>query len=109
MRWRARSSSAGAAVQWLRDGLGLIASAAETGALARPADPGQHVYLVPAFVGPRRAALGQRGARASLTGMTRGTTRREIARAALESVAYQTRDLLDAMRADLATRPCGGR
>jgi glycerol kinase len=91
---------AGAAVQWLRDGLGLIGSAAETGALAAAADPAQAVYMVPAFVG-LGAPHWDSEARALLTGMTRGTTRRELARAALESVAYQTRDLLEAMRADL--------
>ena len=91
---------AGAAVQWLRDGLGLIELAAETGALAADADPAQDVYLVPAFVG-LGAPHWDSDARALLTGMTRGTTRRELARAALECVAYQTRDLLEAMRADL--------
>jgi glycerol kinase len=91
---------AGAAVQWLRDGLGLIESAAETGALAAGADPAQDVYMVPAFVG-LGAPHWDSEARALLTGMTRGTTRRELARAALECVAYQTRDLLEAMRADL--------
>ncbi len=91
---------AGAAVQWLRDGLGLIGSAAESGALAAEADPAQLVYMVPAFVG-LGAPHWDSEARALLTGMTRGTTRRELARAALECVAYQTRDLLEAMRADL--------
>ncbi len=91
---------AGAAVQWLRDGLGLITSADETGALAAESDPMQQVYLVPAFVG-LGAPHWDSGARALLTGMTRGTTRRELARAALECVAYQTRDLIDAMQADL--------
>jgi glycerol kinase len=91
---------AGAAVQWLRDGLGLIASADETGALAAAADPLQQVYMVPAFVG-LGAPHWDSEARALLTGMTRGTTRRELARAVLECVAYQTRDLLDAMQADL--------
>jgi glycerol kinase len=94
---------AGAAVQWLRDGLGLIASAAETGELAAAADPSQHVYMVPAFVG-LGAPHWDSNAQAVLTGMTRGTTRRELARAVLESVAYQTRDLLDAMRADVGDR-----
>ncbi|WP_428491882.1 glycerol kinase GlpK [Rhodopila sp.] len=97
---------AGAAVQWLRDGLGLIASAAETGTLAAEADPAQAVYMVPAFVGlgaPHWAT----DARALLTGMTRGTTRRELARAVLECVAYQTRDLLEAMRADLGSQWTG--
>ena len=93
--------AAGAAVQWLRDGIGLIASAAETGRLAAEADPAQAVYMVPAFVG-LGAPHWDSEARALLAGITRGTTRREIARAALESVAYQTRDLLAAMRADLA-------
>jgi glycerol kinase len=91
---------AGAAVQWLRDGLGLIASAAETGALAAEADPAQDVYMVPAFVG-LGAPHWDSEARALLTGMTRGTTRKELARAVLESVGYQTKDLLDAMQADL--------
>ncbi|HVZ09103.1 glycerol kinase GlpK [Rhodopila sp.] len=90
---------AGAAVQWLRDGLGLIAAADESGTLAAAADPAQAVYLVPAFVG-LGAPHWDPEARALLTGMTRGTTRKEIVRAALEAVAYQTRDLLDAMRAD---------
>ena len=91
--------SAGATVQWLRDGLGLIQSSAEAGPLAAEADPGQPVYLVPAFVG-LGAPIWDAEARATIVGVTRGTTRREIARAALESVALQTRDLLDAMRAD---------
>ena len=91
---------AGAAVQWLRDGLGLIASASETDGLAAAADPAQPVYLVPAFVG-LGAPYWDSEARAVLTGMTRGTTRRELARAVLECVAYQTGDLLEAMRADL--------
>ena len=91
---------AGAAVQWLRDGLGLIADAAETGTLAAASDPAQDVYMVPAFVG-LGAPHWDSEARALLTGMTRGTTRKELARAVLESVGYQTRDLLDAMQADL--------
>lgn len=90
---------AGAAVQWLRDGLGVIASAAETGALAATADPHQQVYLVPAFTG-LGAPYWDADARGALFGLTRGTTKRELARAALESVGYQTRDLIDAMRGD---------
>jgi glycerol kinase len=93
---------AGAAVQWLRDGLGLIGTAAETGALAASADPAQEVYMVPAFVG-LGAPHWDSEAQGLLTGITRGTTRREIARAVLECVGYQTRDLLEAMRADLGT------
>lgn len=91
---------AGAAVQWLRDGLGLIAEAAETGALAAAADPAQQVYLVPAFVG-LGAPHWDPDARGILTGITRGTGRAELARAALACVAHQTEDLMDAMRSDL--------
>jgi glycerol kinase len=91
---------AGATVQWLRDGLGLIGTAAETGRLAEESDPAQPVYLVPAFVG-LGAPHWNSAAHATITGITRGTTRKEIARAALESVAYQTRDLVEAMAADV--------
>jgi glycerol kinase len=91
--------SAGATVQWLRDGLGIVASAAETGALAADADPNQRVYFVPAFTG-LGAPHWNSEARGAISGITRGATRKEIARAALESVAYQTRDLIAAMRAD---------
>jgi glycerol kinase len=90
---------AGATVQWLRDGLGLIASAPETGLLAEQADPNETVYLVPAFVG-LGAPWWDADARGAIFGLTRNTGRPELARAALESVAYQTRDLLDAMRRD---------
>ena len=90
---------AGAAVQWLRDGLGIIRTAAESGMLADQADPAQSVYLVPAFVG-LGAPYWDAECRGALFGLTRGTGPREIAKAALESVCYQTLDLLDAMRAD---------
>jgi glycerol kinase len=90
---------AGAAVQWLRDGLKLIATAAETAALAAAADPAEQVYLVPAFVG-LGAPYWDADARAALYGLTRKSGRPELARAALEAVGYQTRDLLEAMRAD---------
>ncbi|PJK29599.1 glycerol kinase GlpK [Minwuia thermotolerans] len=90
---------AGAAVQWLRDGLGIIGSAPESGALARQADPAQEVYLVPAFTG-LGAPYWDADARGALFGLTRGTGPAELARAALESVCYQTRDLLEAMRGD---------
>ena len=93
--------SAGTGVQWLRDGLGLIRDASEMDALAASADPAQQVYLVPAFTG-LGAPHWNSHARATLTGMTRGTTKRELARAVLESVGYQTRDLLDAMLDDAA-------
>ena len=91
--------SAGAAVQWLRDALGIIGKADESGALAAASDPDQDVYLVPAFAG-LGAPHWRADARAALIGLTRGSTRKEIARAALESVGYQTRDLVEAMRAD---------
>ncbi len=90
---------AGAAVQWLRDQLKIVDNAAQTEELARSIPSSGGVYLVPAFAGlgaPHWAA----DARGVLTGLTRGSGRREIARATLESVAYQTADLLDAMAAD---------
>lgn len=90
---------AGAAVQWLRDGLKLVASADQTGALAAQADPGQDVYLVPAFVG-LGAPYWDAKCRGALFGLTRATGPAEIAHAALEAVCYQTRDLLEAMRRD---------
>jgi glycerol kinase len=90
---------AGAAVQWLRDGLKIIAKADETGKLAAQADPTQEVYLVPAFVG-LGAPHWDAEARGAIYGLTRNSGPAEFARAALESVAYQTRDLLDAMHKD---------
>jgi len=90
---------AGAAVQWLRDGLGIIPDASHTGPLAAAADPEQSVYLVPGFVG-LGAPWWDADARGALYGLTRNTGPRELARAALESVAYQTRDLIEAMRQD---------
>ena len=90
---------AGAAVQWLRDGLKIVGKAEETGKLAAEADPTQAVYLVPAFVG-LGAPHWDAEARGAIFGLTRNSGPAEFARAALESVAYQTRDLLDAMRKD---------
>jgi glycerol kinase len=90
---------AGAAVQWLRDNLHAVQSAEETGALAAAADPTQEVVLVPAFVG-LGAPYWRPEARGALFGLTRATGPRELALAALESVCFQTVDLLDAMRAD---------
>ncbi|RUW71259.1 glycerol kinase GlpK, partial [Mesorhizobium sp. M1E.F.Ca.ET.063.01.1.1] len=90
---------AGAAVQWLRDGIKVIGKAEQSGALAAAADPAQAVYLVPAFVG-LGAPHWDADARGSIFGLTRNSGPAEFARAALESVAYQTRDLLDAMRKD---------
>ncbi len=90
---------AGAAVQWLRDGLKIIGKAADSGALAEKADPTQELYLVPAFVG-LGAPHWDAEARGAIYGLTRNSGPAEFARATLESVAYQTRDLLDAMRKD---------
>jgi glycerol kinase len=90
---------AGAAVQWLRDCLKIISDARESGPLADEADPTQNVYLVPAFVG-LGAPHWDAEARGAIFGLTRNSGPKEIARAALESVAYQTHDLLEAMRAD---------
>jgi glycerol kinase len=86
----------GAGVQWLRDGLGIISEAAETEALARSLDSNDGVYFVPALVGlgaPHWDAY----ARGTITGITRGTTRAHLARAALESICYQTRDVVATM------------
>ncbi len=90
---------AGAAVQWLRDGLGIIGQASESGALAEQADANQDVYLVPAFVG-LGAPYWDAECRGAMYGLTRGSGPEEFARAALESVCYQTRDLLEAMQGD---------
>jgi glycerol kinase len=106
-QWRGRRTyalegsifSAGATVQWLRDGLKIIAKAAEAGELAAASDLAQSIYCVPAFAG-LGAPHWSSEARALLCGITRGTTRNDIARAALESVGYQTRDLVEAMRSD---------
>ncbi len=92
---------AGAVVQWLRDGLKLIRTAAETQPLAEAADAGQNVILVPAFTG-LGAPYWNAECRGAIYGITRNTGPEEFARAALESVGFQTRDLLEAMRADWA-------
>jgi glycerol kinase len=90
---------AGAAVQWLRDAIKAIGAAPEVNALAAAADPAAEVYLVPAFVG-LGAPWWDAQARGAVFGLTRNCGLAELARAALEAVGYQTRDLLDAMRAD---------
>ena len=90
---------AGSAIQWLRDGLGVIATAAESEALACALPSNDGVYLVPAFVG-LGAPYWRSDVRGALLGLTRGTGRAHLVRAALESMGYQTRDVLDAMRAD---------
>jgi glycerol kinase len=97
---------AGAAVQWLRDSLGVVPSAAATGAMAQAADPGHEVVLVPAFVG-LGAPHWDAEARGALFGLTRATGPNELARAALESVCFQTLDLVEAMRADCGAKDFG--
>lgn len=96
---------AGAVVQWLRDGLQIIRDAKETQPLAISADAGQNVVLVPAFTG-LGAPYWNAECRGAIFGLTRNSGPAEFARAALESVGYQTRDLLEAMHADWA--PQGG-
>ncbi|HEY7363563.1 MAG TPA: glycerol kinase GlpK [Methylomirabilota bacterium] len=95
---------AGAAVQWLRDGLGLIRSAAESEALARSVSETGGVYFVPAFVG-LGAPYWDMYARGTIVGLTRGTTAAHLARATLEAIAYQSRDVLEAMVADAGIAP----
>lgn len=90
---------AGAAIQWLRDGLQILDDAAQSGTLAADADDGQEVIMVPAFAG-LGAPYWDAEARGALFGLTRAASRKEIARAALEAACFQTRDLLEAMRAD---------
>ena len=93
---------AGAAVQWLRDGLRIIDNAAQSGDLAATADDGQDVILVPAFTG-LGAPYWDADCRGAIYGLTRNTGQAEFARAALEAVCFQTRDLLEAMQRDMGT------
>jgi glycerol kinase len=90
---------AGAAIQWLRDGLRILGDAAESESLARELDSNDGVYFVPAFVG-LGAPHWNPEARGTIVGLTRGTGREHLARAALEAMAYATRDVLDAMIVD---------
>jgi glycerol kinase len=94
---------AGAAIQWLRDGLGILRAAAESERLARRVDSTLGVYLVPAFVG-LGAPYWDPDARGAVLGLTRGVTREHLVRAALEALAYQTRDVVETMSAE-AGRP----
>ena len=94
---------AGAAVQWLRDGLGLVRQAAETQALAESVEDTGGVYFVPAFVG-LGAPYWDAYARGTIVGVTRGTTRAHLVRATLEAIAWQSRDVLEAMAADAKVR-----
>jgi glycerol kinase len=88
---------AGAAIQWLRDGLGIIQTAAETESLARSVESTDGVYFVPALVG-LGAPHWEPEARGTIVGLTRGTTRAHLARAALEAMAWSTADVVDAVR-----------
>ncbi len=97
---------AGAAVQWLRDGLGVLKQAKESEPLAKTVDSTLGVYLVPAFVG-LGAPYWDAAARGALVGLTRGVTKAHVVRAALESLAYQTRDVVDTMVAE-SGRPLTG-
>jgi len=92
----------GAVVQWLRDGLGIISSSSDVEALAQKAENNGGVYLVPAFTG-LGAPYWNQEARGTMVGITRGTTSAHIARAALESIAFQTMEVLKAMEADSGT------
>ena len=94
---------AGAAVQWLRDGLGIIKTSGDVEALAASVDSSAGVFLVPAFAG-LGAPYWNQYARGTMVGITRGSTGANIARAALESIAYQTMDVLNAMEADSGIR-----
>jgi glycerol kinase len=94
----------GAAVQWLRDGLGVIESSAEVGPLAASVPDSGSTYLVPAFVG-LGAPHWDPYARGAYVGITRGTTKAHLARAAIEAMAYQTRDVAEAMAQDAGTPP----
>ena len=89
----------GAAIQWLRDGLGLVKNASESEALASTVPDNGGIYFVPAFVG-LGAPHWDMYARGTITGITRGTTKGHLARAALEAIAFQTREVIDAMKVD---------
>jgi glycerol kinase len=90
---------AGAAVQWLRDGVGLVEHAADSEPLARSVEDTGGVYLVPAFVGLGAPYWDER-ARGTIVGITRGTTRAHLTRAVLEAIAYQTRDVVECVQRD---------
>ena len=95
---------AGAAIQWLRDGLGFVKHASETQALATSVDDSGGVYVVPAFVG-LGAPYWDEAARGTIVGITRGTTQAHLTRATLESIAFQTRDVVAAMQSDSGIAP----
>ncbi len=93
----------GSLIQWLRDGLGLFDDAAETEAMAASLEDNDGVYIVPAFVG-LGAPYWNDQCRGAILGLTRGVTRNHLARAALEAIAYQSRDILEAMQQDVGTK-----
>jgi len=95
---------AGAAVQWLRDGMKLVSTASDTAEMAKAADPEQNVYLVPAFTG-MGAPYWDADCRGAIFGLTRNSGPNELAKAALQAVGYQTQDLLTAMKADFTDLP----
>jgi glycerol kinase len=95
---------AGAAIQWLRDEMGLIREASETEEIARSVPDTQGLYFVPAFVG-LGAPHWDAHARGTIVGLTRGANRKHLVRAALESIAYQTREVVDAMTQDSGIKP----
>ncbi len=94
---------AGAAIQWLRDEIGIIAKSADSLKLARASRTRDHPYIVPAFVG-LGAPYWDSGARGAILGITRGTSRADLVRATLDSIAYQVRDVIEAMDRDCGTR-----
>jgi glycerol kinase len=97
---------AGAVIQWMRDQMGLVADSAESETLARSVEDSGEVFLVPAFVG-MGAPYWDSDVRGTIVGITRGTTKAHFVRAGLESIAYQSKDLLDAMEKDSGRRiPC---
>lgn len=89
----------GSAIQWLRDGLKMIQSAAETEKIAMESDSNDEVFVVPAFTG-LGAPYWDSNARGAIFGMTRGTTKEDFVKATLQSIAYQARDVIDTMQAD---------
>src|SRR5205085_12431351 len=99
---------AGAAVQWLRDGLHLFRNAAEVEALAKASNPAEPVLFVPGFVG-LGAPHWVPEARGVIFGLTRATTAADLGRAALEGIAFQVADLIDAAEKDMGVPPAAGR
>jgi glycerol kinase len=99
MLWEGSVFIAGAALKWLRDGLKIIASAGDTEAMVQKTESNEGVYFVPAFAG-LGAPYWKAQTRGIITGLTQGVNENHIVRATLEAIAYQTKDILDAMSAD---------